>query len=153
MKIELQLEPIMGRTRPTVALRTPGRPASFSSIWRRKAIRASPEACFDAFADAPWLDRWFGPANEIDFRDGGGWVNGDGNRAVLRRITPGKTIYLVWHDAFAGANTPVEIQFQPSGAKTTVMVTHERLQTREEADGLRRAWGAALDKLKALSEA
>jgi hypothetical protein len=60
---------------------------------------------------------------------------------------------MVWHDAFAGANTPVEIKFQPSGAKTTVMVTHDRLQTREEADGLRRAWGAALDKLKTLSEA
>ena len=129
-----------------------GKPRGYT-ICATKAIKASPEACFDAFTNAQALDRWFGPANEIDFRDGGGWVNGDGNRAVLRKATPCKSIRMVWHDAFAGANTPVEINFQASGAKTTVMVTHDRLQTREEADGLRRAWGAALDKLKTLSEA
>ena len=44
--------------------------------------------------------------------------------------------------------TPVEIKFAPSGAKTTVMVTIERLQTRAEADGYRRAWGKALERLK-----
>ena len=44
--------------------------------------------------------------------------------------------------------TPVEIKFAPSGAKTTVMVTIERLQTRAEADGYRRAWGEALERLK-----
>jgi Activator of Hsp90 ATPase homolog 1-like protein. len=47
----------------------------------------------------------------------------------------------------------VEIKFQPAPGKTTVMVTHDRLQTREEADGLRAAWGEALERLKKLVEA
>ena len=128
------------------------RPKGYT-ICATKAIAASPEACCDAFSSGEALDRWFGPDNEIDFRDGGAWGNGDGNRAVLRKCTPGKSIRMVWHDAYEGANTPVEIKFQPNGAKTTVMVTHERLQTREEADGLRRAWGGALDRLKKLLEA
>ena len=124
-----------------------GHPKGYT-ICATKSIAATPQACFDAFASADALDRWFGPGNEIDFRDGGAWGNDDGNRAVLRKCTPGKSIRMVWHDPEAGPNTPVEIKFQPSGAKTTVMVTHDRLQTREEADGLRRAWGEALERLK-----
>jgi hypothetical protein len=48
--------------------------------------------------------------------------------------------------------TPVEVKLAPAGAKTTVMVTIDRLQTRAEADGYRRAWGEALERLKALLE-
>ena len=47
----------------------------------------------------------------------------------------------------------MEIKLQPAAGRTTVMVTHDRLQTREEADGLRAAWGEALDRLKKLVEA
>ena len=49
--------------------------------------------------------------------------------------------------------TPVEIKFEGKGDKCTVMVSIERLQTRAEADGYRRAWGEALDRLKAKLEA
>ncbi len=47
---------------------------------------------------------------------------------------------------------PVEVKFQPSGAKTIVMVTIDRLQTRAEADGYRKAWGEALERLKSVLE-
>jgi uncharacterized protein YndB with AHSA1/START domain len=70
----------------------------------------------------------------------------------VKKVNPGKTLKLVWEQADAAPGTPVEIKFQPAGAKTTVMVTHERLQTRADADGLRRAWGAALDRLKSVLE-
>jgi hypothetical protein len=62
-------------------------------------------------------------------------------------------IKLDWMQADAAPDTPVEVKFQPAGAKTTVMVQHDRLQTRADADGLRRAWGEALDRLKAVVEA
>ena len=60
-------------------------------------------------------------------------------------------IRLVWKDASA-PGTPVEIKLQAAAGKTTVMVTHDRLQTREEADGLRAAWGEALERMKKLAE-
>ena len=46
----------------------------------------------------------------------------------------------------------MEIKFDGSGEKCTVMVAIERLQTRAEADGYRRAWGEALERLKAFVE-
>ena len=123
------------------------------TICATKSIKSSPQACAEAFASAPSLDRWLGAGHKLDFRDGGELSNADGNRAQLRKINPGKTIKLTWLQADAGADTPVEVKFQPAGAKTTVMITHDRLQSRAEADGLRRAWGEALERLKAVLEA
>ena len=44
--------------------------------------------------------------------------------------------------------TEIEIQFAVLGGKTTVNFYHKRIATRPEADGLRRAWGTALETLK-----
>lgn len=122
------------------------------TICATKSIKAAPQACFDAFADAARLDRWLGAGHALDFREGGRLSNNDGNAATIRKINPAKSIRLLWEQADAAPDTPVEIKFQPAGAKTTVMVTHDRLQTRADADGLRAAWGEALERLKILLE-
>lgn len=122
------------------------------TICATKSVKAAPERCYEMWASGKELDRWFGPENVLDLKAGGSWTNGDGNAADVKGVTPGKTIRLVWKDRSA-PGTPVEVKFQPAAGKTTVMVTHDRLQTREEADGLRAAWGEALDRLKKLLEA
>lgn len=118
------------------------------TICATKSIKADAATCYDAFTSADQLDRWLGTGHELAFADGGSLSNADGNRALIRKLSPGKTIKLVWQQADAAPDTPVEIKFAPAGAKTTVMITHERLQNRADADGLRRAWGEALDRLK-----
>lgn len=122
------------------------------TICATKSIKATPDACYAQFASAGALDGWLGAGHVLDFSEGGSLGNADGNQAAVRKLSPGKTIRLVWQQAGAAPDTPVEVKFQPSAAKTTVMVTHERLQTREEADGFRRAWGEALERLKARIE-
>jgi uncharacterized protein YndB with AHSA1/START domain len=122
------------------------------TICSTKSVKATPDACFAAFADAAALNRWFGPGHKLDLRDGGSLRNADGNVALVKKVNPGKVIRLVWQQPDAAPDTPVEVKFQPAGAKTTVMVTHDRLQTRADADGFRRAWGAALERLKTLLE-
>ena len=117
-----------------------------------KSIKASPEACYALFADSKSLDRWLGPKHEYALKEGATLANADGNRATVRKVSPNKTIRLDWTQADAAPDTPVEVKFQPAGAKTTVMVQHDRLQTRADADGLRRAWGEALDRLKSVVE-
>lgn len=122
------------------------------TICATKSVKAPLERCWEMFATGKALDAWFGPKNVLDLKAGGSLSNGDGNAADVKGVTAGKTIRLVWQDASA-PGTPVEIKLQPAAGKTTVMVTHDRLQTREEADGLRAAWGEALDRLKKLVEA
>lgn len=122
------------------------------TICATKTVKAAPEACQALLADTAAFDRWLGSGHRGDVVDGGRLENADGNRATIRKVNPNKVMRLVWEQPEAGAGTPVEIKLQPAGAKTTVMVTHDRLQTREEADGFRRAWGVALDRFKAAVE-
>jgi uncharacterized protein YndB with AHSA1/START domain len=125
-----------------------GTPKGFM-ICPTKSIKASPKDCFAAFVDARALNAWFGPQHDVDLREGGHWRNGDGNRATLKKVNPGKNIRLIAEDSALTLPTPVEIKFTPNGKNCTVMVAIERLQTRAEADGYRHAWGEALDRLKA----
>jgi len=129
-----------------------GKPRGYS-ICPTKSIKAGPSECFAAFASARALDQWFGPKHDVDLRDGGHWRNGDGNNAAIRKVNAGKNIRLLAADPGLTLPAPVEIKFEGSGVKCTVMVSVERLQTRAEADGYRRAWGEALDRLKAHLEA
>jgi uncharacterized protein YndB with AHSA1/START domain len=128
-----------------------GKPKGYT-ICATKSIKADADACFAAFNGNAALDRWFGKGHDSKIADGGYWRNADGNRATIKKVSPGKTIRLIWEDEALTLPAPVEIKFAPSGAKCTVMVTIDRLQTRAEADGYRRAWGEALDRLKAQVE-
>jgi uncharacterized protein YndB with AHSA1/START domain len=128
-----------------------GKPKGYS-ICPTKIIKASPQRCFDAFASAQALDAWFGPKHEVELRDGGHWKNADGNRASVKKVNAGKNIRLIAEDAGLTLPTPVEIKFTPNGRNCTIMISVDRLQTRAEADGYRRAWGDALERLKAVLE-
>jgi uncharacterized protein YndB with AHSA1/START domain len=129
-----------------------GKPKGYS-ICPTKSIKASPKDCYAAFATPKALDKWFGPKHDVDMRDGGHWRNADGNIATIKKVNAGKNIRMIAEDEGLTLPTPVEIKFEANGAKCTVMVSIERLQTRAEADGYRHAWSAALDKLKAHIEA
>jgi uncharacterized protein YndB with AHSA1/START domain len=129
-----------------------GKPKGYS-ICPTKNINASPKRCYEHFTSGPALNAWFGPRNSIDLREGGEWRCADGNRATIRKVNAGKNIRLIAADEGLTFPAPVEIKFTPNGAKCTVMVAVERLQTRAEADGYRRAWSEALDRLKAAVEA
>ena len=129
-----------------------GKPKGYS-ICPTKSIKASAADCYAAFASGKALDAWFGPRHDVDMREGGHWRNADGNRASIKKVNVGKNIRFIAEDAGLTLPTPVEIKFDGKGNKCTVMVSIERLQTRAEADGYRRAWAAALDKLKAHVEA
>jgi len=132
-----------------------GKPKGFA-ICPTKSIKASPQKCFEAFASARALDQWFGPKHDLKLVEGGHWHNADGNRATIKKVTAGKSIRLIAEDEGLTLPIPVEIKFDGAAAKDaakcTVMVSIDRLQTRAEADGYRRAWGEALDRLKALIE-
>ncbi len=128
-----------------------GKPKGYS-ICPTKSIKASPQKCFAAFSTAKALDQWFGAKHALKLSEGGHWRNADGNTATIRKVTPGKSIRLLAEDDGLTLPTPVDIKFDGAGTKCTVMISIDRLQTRAEADGYRRAWSDALDRLKAFVE-
>jgi uncharacterized protein YndB with AHSA1/START domain len=122
-------------------------------ICSTKTINAQMPEIYAAWSSPEQLDRWFGEGNKATFEDGGTFENADGNRGEFKRVRKDKDIRLVWKDPRCGEGTPVDVTFTAKGdKKCLMMLSHDRIQTRAEADGLRNAWGAAFDRLKSTLE-
>lgn len=123
------------------------------TICSTKAIGAPVTQVFDAWTRAITLSDWFGPDMTTDAAEGGGYANADGDRGRFLRIRPHRDLRLSFEHPALTAPTVVDVQLEDKGTgKTGLVVAHSRIQTRAGADGLRTAWGAALDRLKRLCE-
>jgi hypothetical protein len=121
-----------------------GRPEGFN-ICCTKSFKQSPAELFPHFATdgafGSWVPGWSGAIEEgTTFRCGEA-------TGTVGRVRPAKDIRMKWVSP-GRAPTDIEIQFAVMGGKTTINFYHKRIDSRDEADGLRRAWGEALDRLK-----
>lgn len=109
-----------------------------------KSVKASSQAVYEAFTEAGKNE--FLGCNTA--HEGAVYTDQGGNQGTWARLRPGKDIRLTWRTN--GVNTPstVDITFNEKDGKTAIAVMHNRIQTREEADGLRVAWSDALSRLK-----
>jgi len=108
---------------------------------------------FKAWSSGAELSKWFGVGSKAEVKDGGSFQNQDGDKGTFLRVRQNKDIRMTFENAGLSAPTQVDVQFQDKGkGKTGLLVNHTRIQTREAADGLRAAWGQALDQLKANCE-
>jgi len=122
-------------------------------ICATKTIGAPTDQVFKACSSGENLSKWFGAGTKADLKEGGSYENKDGDKGQFLRVRPNKDIRMTFENKGLSAPTQVDIQFQDKGkGKTGLLVNHTRIQTRGEADGLRTAWAAALDQLKALCE-
>ncbi len=118
-----------------------------------KTIAAPVAAVYKSWASGAELSKWFGAAAKADVKDGGTFESKDGDRGTFLRVRENKDLRMTFETAGSSAPTQVDVQFQDKGkGKTGLLVNHTRIQTREEADGLRAAWAQALDQLKTTCE-
>jgi uncharacterized protein YndB with AHSA1/START domain len=124
-----------------------GRPKGYS-LCMTKTINASVETVYDAFVTGSQLSAWFAPDSRLTAEVGGALESGDGDRATVLKLRPQKAVVLRWDTPELAPATEVEILFQPKDSKCGVVVNHNRVQTRHEADRVRSAWEQALTRLK-----
>lgn len=118
-----------------------------------KTIGAPVEAVYGAWASESSLRDWLGDGVKAEVADGGAFEDGDGNRGTFKRVRAGKDLRFTWVGE-PGDESLVDVTVADKGkGKTGILVNVDRIQTREEADGLRSAWLEALDRLKAKLEA
>jgi uncharacterized protein YndB with AHSA1/START domain len=133
-------------------LQSDGLPKGYN-ICVTKTIVASVADAYAAWTTPAALSAWFGKTSEAAVKDGGTFRTADGSRGTFKRVRAGKDLRFTWDEPSQGGPSIVDVVFQDKGkGKTGVMVTHDRIQGRPAADGLRAAWGAALEALKATLE-
>jgi uncharacterized protein YndB with AHSA1/START domain len=121
-----------------------GRPKGYN-VCVTKSVAAKPETVYAALADCGW---WLGPRSKADVREGGSFDDGDGHTGEFRKLAVSRAIRFTWQGCGHQEGELVEIKLTASGAKTSVVLTHDRLPDRQAADGMRAVWGAILDELK-----
>lgn len=141
-------------------------PESLTLVVRR-SIRASAEKLFDAWTQPGQLKQWWGPntvictAAEVDLKVGGQyrianqfpdgkvlWISGEFE--VIER--PKRLIYSWRIGADSGPAERVIVQFEPSGSRTEVIVTHERIPAAAMRDMHQQGWEGCLEKLVKFAE-
>lgn len=121
------------------------------TICSTKTIAAPIPDLYQAWMDRETIAKWYGTFGEPG--TDGSHTDESGNKVDLVRHRENKDLRYIWQTAGVENPTQADVTFQDKGkGKTLITITHAKIQTREEADGLRNAWGEALDKLKALKE-
>lgn len=129
-----------------------GRPKGYF-ICSTKTLNVPVARAFQAWVSPDALAPWFGQGSTMDFAEGGTWNDPDGNQAMFKRIRPDKDLRFTWIGE-TGDETLVDVVLTDKGnGKTGLLINHDRIQTRAEADGIRRAWSEALDRMKSHLEA
>ncbi len=127
----------------------------------RKTIHASPERLFAAWTDPEQLRAWWRPegvvciAAEVDLRPGGRYRIGNRlpDQTVLwivgefEVVEPPRRLVYTWRlEGISQTSERVTVEFESQGAKaaTEVIITHERVPSRELRDQHRHGWEGCL---------
>jgi uncharacterized protein YndB with AHSA1/START domain len=131
----------------------------------RRTIDAPAELLFDAWTRPEHLLEWWGPrptrciGAEMDLRVGGAYrlvhalpdgstLVVSGEMLVVER--PRKLVY-TWRVGDAADAERVTVRFEPRGASTEIVVTHERIATEDARAGHEGGWNGCLDGLARLA--
>lgn len=123
------------------------------SICATKTISAPIEKTYAIWTDPKGFAEMFGDGGRQDLSEGGSLSCDGGCKGTFSRIRPNKDLRFSWEHPGCSAPMTVDVMFQDNKGKTLMNVMTSRIQTRGEADGLRNAWAAALNRLKQLAEA
>jgi len=117
-----------------------------------KSIKAPVKVAYETWTDPARFAEMFGDrgkqAVEVDGR-----INCQaGCQGTFTRIRPNKDLRFTWQHTGCSGPMQVDVQFQDNKGKCLMNVMTSRIQSRAEADGLRSAWTAALERLKSMCE-
>jgi uncharacterized protein YndB with AHSA1/START domain len=128
----------------------------------RRTIQASAERLFDAWTRPEQLVEWWGPDGvtcigaTIDLRVGGPYRIGnrlpDGQELWIagqfEAVDRPRLLRYSWRlDGASAVPERVTVRFEPRGAETEVIVTHERVPTETVREEHERGWTGCLDRL------
>ncbi|MCA9107547.1 MAG: SRPBCC domain-containing protein [Planctomycetales bacterium] len=118
-----------------------------------KTVAASVADVYAVFADAKAWKQWFGDDAQADVKEQGTFQDSAGHQGEFLRVRKDKDLRFTFSHPGTDYVTRVDVAVADKGkGKTGITLTHNRLQTREEADGLRAAWSEVLDRLKQIAE-
>lgn len=118
-----------------------------------QSISASLDAAWTAWSTSEGMDGWFSTNTAMDFREGGYYTNGDGDRCQYLSIVPREQIKFSWTSRDHAPGSAVTVEFADAGSEgVTVTLVHDDLNNQEDAYDLTEGWSWATASLKSYLE-
>jgi uncharacterized protein YndB with AHSA1/START domain len=118
-----------------------------------RTIEVPIATAWEAWADEQVVSKWFTTKAKQDFREGGAYDNGDGDKGIYKRIIPNKRISFTWENENHCPGSVVIVEFTPkSDTKTSVGITHDKLPDKAGCEDMKKGWTWALTSLKSFLE-
>jgi uncharacterized protein YndB with AHSA1/START domain len=115
----------------------------------QRTVPVSARRAFEAFSDRKQLSAWLDTPVKHDFRRGGRYSDGLGDRGEYLAVVAPRRIRFTWDNPERVPGSVVEFTFTPKGrGKTAVAVSHERLPDAEGVALMRDGWSWALHSLR-----
>ena len=99
----------------------------------------------------PGLGYWLGTGVEPPFRKGMTYATAEGTTGDIRSYSEGSLIRLRWQPPGWAFETTLQIRVQPAKTGATISFHHERLESADQREQMRRYWSDVLDRLAALA--
>lgn len=111
------------------------------------------ESLWQAWADEKIVSRWFTTNAKQDFREGGAYDNGDGDKGTFLRIVPHELLQFSWDNEKHSPGTVVTITFRTLGAEASELeLVHRGLADEACARDMSKGWNWAMDSVKLFLE-
>ena len=117
----------------------------------RRTLAISADHAWNLLTTQPGLGYWLGTGVEPAFRKGMAYETADGTRGDVRSYNEGSLIRLRWQPPDWDVETTLQIRVTPVKTGTTISFHHERLESGEQREQMRRHWADVLDRLAALA--
>lgn len=119
----------------------------------QRLIAASRTQAYEALTDPKLLSKWFTTRAKVDLRVGGRYSNRDGDEGVFLALAPPRRVRFSWENRNHAPGTVVEINLTPQGGgKVAVRLTHSKLRSKQDREGMKEGWSWAMDSLKSFLE-
>jgi uncharacterized protein YndB with AHSA1/START domain len=117
-----------------------------------RTISVPVERAWQAWADPAEMSAWFTTNATQDFREGGSYDNGDGDKGIYKKIVPNERLHFTWENENHCPGSMVIVEFISKNDKTTVAITHEKLPDKAGCEDMKKGWTWALTSLKSYLE-
>jgi hypothetical protein len=108
-----------------------------------KTVPADTEMVYAQLMDTSW---WLG--RMVKVAEGASFNDGQGHTGCFGKLAEGSLLSFTWTGVNHQARETVEIKLTAAGPNTSIVLIHDRLQTRVAADSMREAWMRVLNALK-----
>lgn len=122
-------------------------------IGAQKTLPLSPGKAWELITSPEGRSIWLGRISKISFVEGYEYQTEEGTSGKIGTVVSGNRLRLSWKPKRWRKSSNIQIRINPSGKKSAISVHHDRLESAERREEMKKYWREVLRRFQDLVEA